>query len=52
MREESAQEHRRFYSWGQPKREPKVEIYALLRYYTVSSGNSLPKFRDNLLVQS
>jgi hypothetical protein len=34
------------------KPEPKVEIYALLGYYRVSSGNSLPTFRDNPLVQS
>ena len=50
----SAQEHTRLYSWGKPqtKTEGKVEIYALLGYYKVSSGNSVPKFRDNPLVHS
>jgi hypothetical protein len=28
------------------------EIWAFLRYYTSSSGNTLPTFRDNVLVPS
>jgi hypothetical protein len=29
-----------------------TEIWALLGYYAVSSGNSVPPFQDNLLVPS